>query len=472
MRCHEEGRMFGSESSRGQALPGVGAPRGSVMIPTLMAVAVLLILGTTVLTVSYSEDFNARREKSTLLSFYAAEGGIHEALVRMNLDPGGASDDETEIKWNSGTGNPDSVQDPRFVQGSQPEANPANYSDSSIPNYRFWNYDPNWRYSGTSAAGEGNYPGATSTQRANLALAGRAFTYASASPRTLPSGSGYAVRVVPHIRNFAGTWSFVDERGTAAPASTYYYKVTSTGTNGNQSAETRVIVRKLFLTASVRGAVTAAGNVSVGGNASVGAGDPGDENPTGVATYSAGTASTSGSGTIVGSALDNKAYPGFQATFGMTPAEMRASATITATYTADTSNPPAVPSGTVGAVIWITAKDSLGANRKILFTGDKTGPFVLGSPSQPVVLVVDGNLTMNTVIVYGIIYVTGEFRNQGSSQIRGAVFVEDTGTTDLSGTSNPPPKIGYSRSVLNRLDKGSGLFPFRAVKGTWQTKRG
>jgi hypothetical protein len=441
------------------------------MIPTLMAVVVLLILGTTILTVSYSEDFNARREKSALLAFYAAEAGVHEALARMNLDPSGPSDDETEIPWGSGTGNPDSVLDPRMLQGNQPDPSPANYSDSSIPSYRFWNYDPAWRYSGTGAGGEGNYPGATSTQQANLALAGRAFTYASASPRTLPSGSSYAVRVVPHIRNVAATWSFVDERGAAAAANTYYYGVTSTGTNGNQSAETRVIVRKLFLAASVRGAVTAAGDVSVGGNASVSAGDPGDENPSGVATYSAGTASISGSGTIVGSAQNNGAFPGFQATFGMTPAEMRASATITATYTADTSNPPEVPSGTEGKVIWITAKDSLGGNRKLTFTGGGGG-YQLGSPSQPVILIVDGNLTLNTVIIYGIIYVTGQFRNQGSSQIRGAVFVEDTGTTDLSGTGNPPPKIGYSRSVLNRLDKGSGLFPFRAVKGTWKTKRG
>jgi hypothetical protein len=280
------------------------------------------------------------------------------------------------------------------------------------------------------------------------------------------------VRVVPHIRNIAGTWRFVDERGAAAAANTFYYLLTSPGTYGGQSAETRVIVRKRYLVSAARAAVTTAGNVSVGGNASISSGDPGDENPSGVATYTTGTTSLSGSGTVVGSAQDNMAYPGFEGTFGMTSAEMQASATITATFTADTSNPPQVPSGTVGQVIWITAKDSSGVKTKVVFSGSGPGGFQLGSPSQPVILVVDGDLTLNTVTIYGIIYVTGAFRNQGSSQIRGAVFVEDTGTTDFSGTSQPPPKIAYSKSVLARLDRGSGAFPFRMVKGTWKTKRG
>jgi hypothetical protein len=440
------------------------------MIPTLMAVVVLLILGTTILTVSYSEDFNARREKSALLAFYAAEAGVHEALARMNLDPSGPSDDETEIPWGSGTGNPDSVLDPRMLQGNQPDPSPANYSDSSIPSYRFWNYDPAWRYSGTGAGGEGNYPGATSTQQANLALAGRAFTYASASPRTLPSGSSYAVRVVPHIRSVAATWSFVDERAAAAAANTYYYKVTSTGTYGAQSALAQVIVKKYFFGLTIPATIAAGGGVVVGGNATVTSGESGDENPTGVAIQSAGTASATGSGEISGSVVNDTTFPGFEAIFGMTTTEMYANAGIKASYTSNTSNPGAVPSGTIGKVIWITAKDG-GLKKDITFTGSGPGGYMIGSASQPVIMVVDGNLNLNTVTFYGAIYVTGVFRNQGGSQIRGSIAVEGTAETDILGTgAGDGTKIEYSKSVLRNINEK--LFPFRPVKGSWDMSRG
>ncbi len=103
---------------------------GSVMVVTLMAVTVLLVLGFSILTIAFSEDFNARRDGSALRAFFAAEAGVHEAVSRMNLNPSGASDDETEIKWTAGTGNPDSVRDPRMVLGTPPDPNPANFSDS------------------------------------------------------------------------------------------------------------------------------------------------------------------------------------------------------------------------------------------------------------------------------------------------------------------------------------------------------
>jgi hypothetical protein len=289
-----------------------GAP-GSVLVVTLMAVTVLAVLGFTILTFSYSEESNSRREKSALLAFYAAEGSVHESLTRMNFDISGGGDDETEIKWTGGTGNPDSVRDPRMVQGDAPDPNPANFSDSSANIWRFWNFNPSWRYSGTSSGGEGNYPGATSAQQANLALAGRAFTYASASARALPSGSNYTVRVVPHVRNFAGIWNYVDERGAAAAANNYYYKVTSTGTYGAQSAMAQVLVRKFFFTPAVPAALTAGGDVKMGGNASVcigDPGDPGDQNPTNVGVQSAGGVDVGGSAEIrPGPGEESTAFP-------------------------------------------------------------------------------------------------------------------------------------------------------------------
>ncbi len=448
---------------------GTGAP-GSVMVVTLLAVAVLLVLGASILTLSFSEEFNAQREQNARRAFFAAEAGAHEALVRLNLDPGPA-DDETEIKW---PGNPDSVRDPRIVQGVPPDPNPAHFSDSAVNSWRFWNYDPSWRYTGTSTGGEGNYPGATSAQQANLAAAGRGFSYTGAPGRTLVSGSTYSVRVVPQVRNIAGTWTFVTERGTQANANHLYYAIASTGTHRTQTATAEVIAQKFFFGISVPGALTAGGNVMIGGNASVSIGEVADANPTGVAVQSAGTATVSGSGTIPppGVALQSTAFPGFEAIFGLTPAELQPHATITGTYTANTTtNPAEVPSGTTGQMIWLTAKAS-GVKKDIGFTGSGAGGYTIGSPSQPVLLVVDGNLTLNSVTIYGVVYVTGAFRNQGGSLIKGAILVEGTAETDIYGTGSVGTKIDYSLSVLRNLNRDQNMFPFRFVKGSWRLGRG
>jgi Tfp pilus assembly protein PilX len=449
-----------------------GAP-GSVLIITLMAVTVLATLGFTILTISFSEDFNARREGDCVRAFFAAEAGVHEALARLNMSAAGANNDEIEVVWTAGTGNPDAVRDPRMLQGNSPEPNPANYSDSSINSWRFWNYDPTWRYSGTGSTGDGNYPGATALQQANLNSAGRAFAYDGASVRTLRDGSSYAVRVVPHIRNLAGIWQFVDQGGGAAAANTYYYRISATGSHAGQTATVQVLAKKFFFAPVVPATMVAGGDVTVGGNASVTTGDPGDQNPSGVAVQSAGTASTSGSGSVTGSTSNNTPFPTFEAIFGLSRAELQAKATLTGTYTAhNTTNPAEVPSGTVGQLIWLTAMNG-GAKQDITLTGSGSGGYTLGSPTQPVVLVVDGNLNLNTVTIYGVLYVTGAFRNQGGSQIRGAVLVEGTAETDILGTgSGGDAKIAYSANVMRNLDGSSNLFPFSALKGTWKMKHG
>jgi hypothetical protein len=466
---------------RGHNRVGVAGPRngtsspGTVMVATLLAVVVLMVLSASLLTLSMGEEFNAQRERNALLAFYAVEAGAHEALVRMNLDPVGAADDETEVKWN---GNPDSVRDPRIVQGNPPDPNPANYSDSTVNNWRFWNYDPSWRYAGTSDGGEGNYPAATPAQQGNLGTAGRGFSYNSASGRTLVSGSTYSVRVVPHVRNIAGTWTFVSERGSQAKPNHLYYRIDSIGTYRTQTATADVIAQKFFFGISVPGALTAGGNVMIGGNASVSMGDVGDANPTGVAAQSAGTTTVSGSGMIPppGVALQNTLFPGFETIFGLTPAELQPQAQppsgITATYTAsNTTNPTEVPSGTVGKMIWLTAKAS-GVKKDITFTGTGAGGYTIGSPSQPVLLVVDGNLNLNSVTIYGVVYITGAFRNQGGSLIKGAILVEGTAETDVYGTGSTGTKIDYSLNVLRELNRDQKMFPFRFVKGSWRLGRG
>ena len=467
--------MIGKHSADGNAVRGTTPAPGNVMIITLMAVIVLSVLAFSILTFSYSEDFNSTREKSMLVAFYSAEAGVHEALVRMNLNPSGTNNDETEVTWDTSANqprNPASVQDPRMIKGDVPDPNPAEYSDSSLPDtspnkWRFWNYDPNWRYSVASPTdGCGNYPGATSTQQGNLSSAGRGFTYDSSSTRTLVSGSSYSVRVVPHIKRISGTWKFVDQRGNEATANNYYYKTTSVGTYGTQTSTAQVIVKKYFFGLSIPAALTAGGDVRVGGNAEVKKGD----SPDGRAIQSAGTVSVGGSGEVDGLTLNNTSFPGFDNIFGVTTSDLRANATITATYTSNVSNPSGVPSGTAGQLIWITAKDGTGVKKKVTFTGGGPGGYQLGTPDNPVILVVDGDLTFNSVTVYGMVYVSGTFNNQGTSQSAGAILVEGTAETDILGTGDA--KIQYSKSVLSNLNGNSQMFPFRSLKGTWKMTRG
>lgn len=456
-------------SRRSQSVGRRVAPAGSVLILSLMSMLVLTVLGMGALTLSATEDLNARRERAAVLAFFAAEGGVHEAVARMNLSTTGAADDETEVKAGNGPG-PDGVRDPRIVQGTPPEANPDNFSDSTANLWRFWNYDPAWRYAGTSAGGEGNYPGATATQAANLDGAGRTFTYQAASARSLSTGSSYTVRVVPLVRNFAGIWKFADERGNPAPNQHYYYKLSGAGTHVGQTATVFVMTRKFFFGVTVPGALTAGGAVQIGGNASVTFGDPGDANPTGVAVQSAGTVSVSGSGSLAGAEVEHAAFPGFASIFGTTTADVKAMATITSTYTASqtTLGSSEAPSGAVGQVIWLTAKDGTVKKDITMNAG-----FRLGSPSEPVILVVDGNLTLNSVTIYGVVYVTGAFRNQGGSQVKGAILVEGTAETDILGTgSGDGTKIAYSAQVLSNVNRNQNMFPFRIVQGSWRMRRG
>lgn len=442
------------------------SPRGSVMVLTLMAMVVLAVLAVTILSVSYSEEFNQRREQRSVSAFYAADAGTNEAIARMNLSPSGASDDEIALRWDTATNqprNPASVRDPRFLLKLAPVADPRNYTDSSASTWRFWNYDPTWRYSGTSAGGEGNYPGATIGQQANLNAAGRAYSYDGSSMRSLTRGANYSVRVVPHVRNFAGIWQFADARGNQAAPNWYYYKANAVGTFGGRTATVELILKKFQFGVSIPAALTAQGDVIVSGNGSVGIGDPGDAIANGVAIQSSGTVTKSGSGTITGNVVNGAPFPTFESIFGVTKAEIHAQAQSMGTVM---TGAPAPGPASYGKMYWITPSGTL------KLTGGGSSGYVLGSAAEPVILVVDGDLTLNSVTIYGAVYATGAFRNQGTSYIRGAILVEGTAETDILGTGTAAEKIAYSQNVISKITNNSSFYPFTPLKGTWKINRG
>lgn len=430
--------------------------KGVILVVTLMVMVVLSLLGATFLTLATTESRIAYNEKEARQAFYAAEAGIQEVLIRMNLDPSSVTD-EVDTAYD---GNPDSVRDPQMVQNLTPVANPRDAA--------FWHYNPSWSYAKSSsdeADGDGNYKGANDSQKSNLNQSGRSFTYNGSYGRTLPSGSSYTVSVVPVVRKITGQWKFVDQYGNAAAENYYYYRITSTGTAGNAQKEIKVIVYKYWFKSTIPAALATGGDVKVGGNASVDDGNEatGDDNPTGTAIQSASTITITGSATIDGNQVQSTPFPGFQGVFGITKAEMKAVATQSPNEvynpTGDVTNPfPSQTDPTKSSrIIWISNP---------LVKTTFTSGHVIGSSTNPVIMVVEGDLTFNSVTVYGTVYVMKAFRNQGKSHLEGAVMVEGTTETDILGTGEGS-KLTYSQTIINRMNKSPVLFPFKPVMGTW-----
>lgn len=151
----------------------------------------------------------------------------------------------------------------------------------------------------------------------------------------------------------------------------------------------------------------------------------------------------------------------FYATFGMTLDEFNAAYPPISTWDGQAD---------AGAVINISGSQVLAG------TG---GDQICGGPA---VVVVQGDLTLNGSCdggFHGFIYVTGQFSQQGNSDIYGAVAVDGTystvgqDTTSVTGTNNPNAdgsKIEYDMSSL--LQAGLAIAPrqFAAISGTWRQR--
>lgn len=84
----------------------------------------------------------------------------------------------------------------------------------------------------------------------------------------------------------------------------------------------------------------------------------------------------------------------------------------------------------------------------------------IGSAAEPVVLVVDGNLTLSgTTTIFGVVFVKGDLTTSGTPKVRGAVLA--TGAVNSAGTLNiifDPDAIAGARR--------SGKYA--SVQGTWR----
>ena len=87
----------------------------------------------------------------------------------------------------------------------------------------------------------------------------------------------------------------------------------------------------------------------------------------------------------------------------------------------------------------------------------------IGSPTDPVLLVVTGNFSTTgaSTRVYGLVYVqSGDWVNAGSAEVHGAVIAEG----NLTGTGSPV--LVYDAAILKRLRLATGSFV--RVPGGWK----
>lgn len=140
----------------------------------------------------------------------------------------------------------------------------------------------------------------------------------------------------------------------------------------------------------------------------------------------------------------------FKNYFGVTQTQLANAANYTSTSGGDVSSALA---GMQNKLIWLAPSTG-----SVSFTGSS----VIGSISQPVIIVINGNMSISgNVTIFGLIYVTGNITQaSGSAVVNGSLFAG--GSADFQGnfTGN------YDLQVLSNIQTQLGSFV--KVPGSWK----
>ena len=212
-------------------------------------------------------------------------------------------------------------------------------------------------------------------------------------------------------------------------------------------------------------ALTAKGWVSFGGNVTATNTDPG----TNGITINSGAAITFGGSSSVttlpgtpgtASLVDNDASLAalsddqmFQTFFGVSKTQFRDAPTTTIVNCAGVCVSPVQNAIDAGArTIWVEGDMTLNSNA------------TFGSPTVPIILVVNGNIEVRgNIVFYGVLYSqnsTWDNSGGGNAVVYGAAISE--GNFNSTGTPDPT----YDPDVLRRLNKNTG--PFAKIPGGWR----
>ncbi len=245
-------------------------------------------------------------------------------------------------------------------------------------------------------------------------------------------------------------------------------EITATSFN-DDSTSTRVLKQKVMLDITIVSSpvstLTARGIVDISGNLEI------SNTESDITIWSGGSAELSGSAkTVISNDSSSSDSSGngrdvydtdshlssvsesdfFKLFFTSSPEQIQRSANIQLAGTG-TDNYSSQLDGKGGVSIWV---DQSAGTAKL------NANVVIGSPTKPVILFVDGDMHMNGgVKIYGLVYVTGELTTTGNSDIYGAMISQNSVTG--SGT----PNIHFDSAVLNNLDS---VGTYTKVPGSWR----
>jgi Tfp pilus assembly protein PilX len=479
--------------------------KGMAVVVALLILVMLSLLGITLMSLSMTESQIGANESDLKKAFFAAEAGIQEAMYRMRLDPNALSYEGASPGVPcTATADPTVVG---FVQGGVltiPNPDPGHAN--------FWKYNPfttptacSWTYSGSNAAGYGNYFGGTA---ANLDSAGRTFKSSGAAhttgalinaslTNTLSDPRAYTVTVTSLIGHNGTCWQYVDQFGVQLkpcpfdpinPPSDPLFKVTSIGT-AKSSQKTLVTIIQRPNIKGPKGTLEANTNINVQSASAIIDGrnyDCNGNNPAADGNFPAATSPTGTGGISInkpanvqcdnGTGLTN--CGGTSGTFPDTIGALLVLGT----------NPPAPTQNQINQI------NALNAYLESIKIDPVAHPELVPSSAFHGFLYVDGNYAKPPDGSTGILIVhhrdasnhdiatlgnfnEGTFKGliiadkinkiNGSAEIIGGIFgfgnaADGIAVDDVTGT----PNIKYSKCAIDTFAPPT-LFPYQVVLGTW-----
>jgi Tfp pilus assembly protein PilX len=251
--------------------------------------------------------------------------------------------------------------------------------------------------------------------------------------------------------------------------------ITSTGSNSD-STSTHVVSQQVYqgsiLSSGGNNAIVSKGNISLSGNVQV---KNTNSNQT---VQSAGTITFNGNSETITSAgvASNSSTQGSDIQQNVSSIANESTNTFFANYFGTTNTTTVQNSmahvytnsastdysstlnGMTGTSIWINQNGGT--------TASLSGNTVVGSASNPVLLIVNGPLSLSgNVSIYGFVFVLGSSGTTiltGNDTVNGALITSDN--TSISGNA----VITYNPSIINTIKNYSALSYFAKVPGSWK----
>jgi len=145
----------------------------------------------------------------------------------------------------------------------------------------------------------------------------------------------------------------------------------------------------------------------------------------------------------------------FQSIFGVDQSTVQSKANFTYTNSSNTSYNSLA--GVTNSIIWINQTSG---------TAALSGTLTIGSATQPVILIVNGNLKIsNSVTIYGLVFIMNSTQDtilRNTATVNGAM----ASTNNITFTNNTA--LNYNSTVLNALPASGSAPSYSKVPNSWR----